>query len=236
MAKTNPVPVATQNRLFIWALGLLVGFVLAFVFVLSRVPVDNIIGQYGNVEERGVDLGDMNFDYYSVLQEQGGTQSSEQRIVAVEPPVVFIEEPPVDVRQDNSNLAEPAIAPAPRIQQISPQQVEQPPQTASSTIQTNPATQAPSQQVQEIVLASETGQDAYYVEAGNYRVNDDALKVLSSLRSLGLDAFIVVRQDNSGTFGHRVRIGPFFDQTRLDETRNRLRSSGIKPRLIRVKG
>ncbi len=228
MAKTNPKPAATQSRLFVLALGLLVGFVTAFVFVLSRLPVDGIIGQHGIAGERSADVADMNFDYYSVLQEQEAERRPASRAVAVEPPVIFLE-PPSNVQR----IQQPAVAQvavAPQIQQrVAP---SQPPVAAPPTAQPQPA---PLPQVREI-LASETGQDAYYVEAGNYRVNEDALQLQSSLRSLGLDAFIVVRQDKNGSFGHRVRIGPFFEQARLDATRNRLRASGIKPRLIRVKG
>lgn len=227
MAKTNPKPAATQNRLFVLALGLLVGFVLAFVFVLSRVPVDGIIGHNGNATEHGADVANMDFDYYSVLQDQEAARRPAPRVVAVEPPVIFME-PPTSIQQNPQRVTPQAV---PQVRQRSPQVVQNSASTPSPA-QSRPATQP---QVKEI-LASEKGQDAYYVEAGNYRINEEALQVQSSLRSLGLDAFIVVRQDNSGVFGHRVRIGPFFEQSNLDDTRNRLRSGGIKPKLIRVKG
>jgi len=86
------------------------------------------------------------------------------------------------------------------------------------------------------ILASEGSRDSYYVEAGNYSRNNEALRAQSTLRSIGLDAFIVVRPDGQGAFGHRVRIGPFLDQARLDATRELLRASGISAKLIRVKG
>lgn len=224
MARRKTKTAVSDNRLFVLALGLLVGFVMAFVLLLSRLPVDGIISQYTEGTSGESEVANMNFDYYSVLPEQKAARKPTPPVITAEPPIVFME-PPTRIEPQRRSIAVPQI-----VQQARPVPQNVEPAAVQPRPQTRP--QAP---VREI-LASESGQDSYYVEAGNYRENADALQVQSSLRNLGLDSFIVVRQDGSGGFGHRVRIGPFFEQTRLDATRNRLRDSGITPRLIRVKG
>lgn len=254
MAKRKPSTSASESRLFVLALGLLVGFVIAFVLVLSRMPVDGIISQYNSGTVKEAEVAAMNFDYYAVLEEQRAAR----RNVAVEPPVIFME-PPRDVlpksSQLNQSLPQSLPAEAPVVEQARPQvqeprqpvvelapvpvpapKIEQPVELPRiERVPDQPTVQPRAQpQVREL-LASETGQDTYFIETGNFPNNDRALQEQSSLRRIGLDAFIVVRQDNSGIFGHRVRIGPFLEQSRLDATRNTLRSSGIRPKLIRVK-
>ena len=299
MAKSKRKPAATDSRLFVLALGLLVGFVVAFIFLLSRLPVDGIISQYNGTETQGVEMAKMNFDYYAVLQEQqAGRKPAPQQVVAVEPPTVFMEPPreiqpeglapPVVQGNDNTSAlqrqveplaVEPVLVPvqpdvqsdvqpdvqqaAPQAQaQVKPRQVPVPvpvplepraPAQVELPVQPQVQQQRPVpvqprvQQPQVIpdapvrvpvteILASERGADSFYVEAGSYAGNNEALRAQSTLRSIGLEAFIVVRPDGQGAFDHRVRIGPFIDQARLDATRERLRDSGIPAKLIRVKG
>ncbi|MFK7859988.1 MAG: SPOR domain-containing protein [Granulosicoccus sp.] len=230
MARSKPKSTVSESRLFVLALGLLVGFAMAFVLLLSRLPVDGIISQHANGSLRESEMTSMDFDYYSVLPEQHAARKPAPPATAVEPPVIFMEPP--------SRIEPPAIRAEPALPVVPmPQIVKLPPgtqrvQPAPSVQQADARPQAP---VGEM-LASVSGQDSYYVEAGNYRQNADALQIQSLLRSRGLDAFIVVREENGGGFGHRVRIGPFFEQSRLDATRERLRASGIRPKLIRVKG
>lgn len=228
MARRKSKPAVSDNRLFVLALGLLVGFVMAFVLLLSRLPMDGIISQYTDGSSGESEMANMNFDYYSVLPEQQAARKPVPQVIAVEPPVVFME-PPTRIEPQRRSIEMPQIAQQ-QVQAVAPAAAKVVP-----TVQPSVRVQQPQAQVREI-LASESGQDSYYVEAGNYRENTDALQVQSALRNLGLDSFIVVRQDGAGGFGHRVRIGPFFEQTRLDATRIRLRDSGITPRLIRVKG
>ncbi|MFK7994906.1 MAG: SPOR domain-containing protein [Granulosicoccus sp.] len=225
MARSKSKAAVSESRLFVLALGLLVGFVMAFVLLLSRLPVDGIISQNAGGSAHESQIANMNFDYYSVLPEQKAARKPTPQVVAVEPPLVFMEPPTRVEPRMPAVVAKPQVVPVPRSLQGSAPSVQVQPQPVDR----------PAVPVRE-VLASESGQDSYYVEAGNYRENVEALRVQSSLRGLGLDAFIVVRQDNGGGFGHRVRIGPFFEQSRLDATRARLRDSGIRPRLIRVKG
>jgi len=224
MASSKSKSAASENRLFVLALGLLVGFVIAFVLLLSRLPVDGIIGQNVGALARDSEVANMNFDYYSVLPEQEAARKPAPPVVAVEPPLIFMEPP--------KRIEPQIVVAAPPVEQPP---VQPPPPVSRRVLPAAQPVARPAPVVRE-VMASQSGQDSYYVEAGNYRENADALRAQTSLRSIGLEAFIVVRQDNGGSFGHRVRIGPFFEQSRLDAARERLRASGIKPRLIRVKG
>jgi len=223
MVNSLPTPVASQSNLFVLALGLLVGFVIAFVLLLSQLPTDDSQFEHADSQVDGAGISDIDFDYYLVLQEQQAARKSERQIVISEPPVVFIDSPSEVLPQSNETASSPK---ADRLQ------------SAGNDSSAQSASQTPVDQPLALreIPASRSGQDSYYVEAGNYRDSEQALQAQGVLRSLGLEAFIVVRQDNSGSFGHRVRVGPFFEQSRLDATRERLRASGIKPRLIRVKG
>ncbi|MGQ7847820.1 SPOR domain-containing protein [Granulosicoccus sp. 3-233] len=86
------------------------------------------------------------------------------------------------------------------------------------------------------VPANSVGHESYFLQAGNYRQKADAEKTRASLLLLGLESTIVPRQDNNGVIGHRVRIGPFFDQERISIAKERLKRNGISYKLIRVTG
>lgn len=277
MVKRKSTTVASDSRLFVLALGLLVGFVIAFVLLLSRLPVDNVISQYNKDVTHGAEVEKMNFDYYAVLEAQKAARKpAPQPVVIVEPPVVLMEPPkqmlpqtpipaaptiapvPVPLPRAEPPVVQPRIEPpaiAPRVQQPrlqaapvqpriqTPQPRIQQPQVRPQMprIETAPDVQPlPEAPVRDAavreIMASQSGQDSYYVEAGSYQDNNDAISVQSALRSMGLESFIVVRPGENGNFDHRVRIGPFLEQSRLDATRNKLRNTGINPKLIRVKG
>jgi len=86
------------------------------------------------------------------------------------------------------------------------------------------------------IPASSLGQESYFLQAGNFREPGDAERARAAVLLLGLEAFIVTRQDASGATGHRVRVGPFFDQNRLVEAKQRLRGANIRYDIIRVTG
>lgn len=83
---------------------------------------------------------------------------------------------------------------------------------------------------------SRLGQESYYLQAGNFGLPDDAERARAAVLMLGLDAFIAIRRESTGAIGHRVRIGPFFDLSRLNEARQRLREGSIPYDVIRVTG
>jgi len=80
-------PKAPGNRLFVLALGLLVGFVIGFVMLLSRLPVD---GALSNFSARDLKLGQSSgngFQFYEVLPDQ--TVARRPRIVEPVQPEVL---------------------------------------------------------------------------------------------------------------------------------------------------
>jgi len=86
------------------------------------------------------------------------------------------------------------------------------------------------------IPASSIGQESFYLQAGNYQSAGDAERMRAAVLMLGFEAFIVKRQDANGAMGHRVRIGPFFDQSRLTEAKKRLRRGNVDYDIIRVTG
>lgn len=86
------------------------------------------------------------------------------------------------------------------------------------------------------IPASSLGQESWYLQAGTFREPGAAERARAAVLLLGLEAFIVTRQDPSGATGHRVRIGPFFDKGRLTEAKKRLRAAQVPYDIIRVTG
>ena len=86
------------------------------------------------------------------------------------------------------------------------------------------------------IPASNYGQESFFLQAGNYRDAQDAETMRAQVLLLGLDAFIVTRQDPNGNVGHRVRVGPFVDQSRMIEATQRLRQGKVRYEIIRVTG
>lgn len=186
-----------NTRIFVLALGLLVGFVIGFVMLLSRLPVDSAL-----VDVRAVDapVRADSYEFYKVLPED----SPADPVVALAAP-----EP------------ERIIPPATRVVPGSVQSI------TGRSLATESYAEIP---------ASSLGQESYYLQAGNFREPGDAERARAAVLLLGLEAFIVSRQDPSGATGHRVRVGPFFDQNRLVDAKKRLRGANIRYDIIRVTG
>ena len=188
------------NRLFILALGLLVGFVIGFVVLLSRLPVG--MSQSDISASQVSSNGASNrFQFYSLLP--GQTPPEKEVAVREVAPAVK------------------AIPPATRVVPGSVQSLSARSLAAESYAQ---------------IPTSNLGQESYFLQAGNYRDAADAQKSRAALMLLGLEAFIVAREESNGSIGHRVRIGPFYDQARINTAKERLKSHGINYKLIRVTG
>lgn len=198
MASTQSKVKQSGNSLFVLALGLLVGFVIGFVMLLSRLPVDSALGEYNSSDPNG------GYQFYSLLEQQT------VRPKAAAAPVTREVIPPL-----------PVIPPATRV--------------VPGDVQSLNPRNLPQQDYAEIP-ANNIGKESYYLQAGNYRSGGDAEKTRAALMLLGLEAFIVVRQDSNGATGHRVRIGPFFDQNKVNNAKQRLKRNGINYKLIRVTG
>jgi len=194
---------AGNAKYFILALGLLVGFVIGFVMLLSRLPVDSTLSDYTPSQVLGSEVAraETNYEFYTVLEDQ------------VDGNVAVV----TDVTQQQQKVIQPAT-------RIVPGSVQ-------NTQRRNLAAETYAE-----IPASSIGQESYYLQAGSYPGSGDAERMRAALLMLGFEAFIVKRQDASGQTGHRVRIGPFFDQGRLTEAKKRLRRGNVAYDIIRVTG
>lgn len=192
-----------NTRYFVLALGLLVGFVIGFVMLLARLPVDSTLSDYHPTQVFGNDVNaNENYEFYTKLADQADGNL----------PVV----------QDVTATTQPrVIKPATRIV----------PGNMQNTQRRNLAAETYAE-----IPASSIGQESYYLQAGSYLAPDDAERMRAAVLMLGFEAFIVTRQDAAGSIGHRVRIGPFFDQSRLTEAKKRLRRGNVSYDIIRVTG
>lgn len=187
-----------NTRFFVLALGLLVGFVIGFVMLLARLPVDSSLADVRAVE---APLGTDSYEFYTVLPEESADN-----------PVVTLATAPEPA---------PVIQPATRVVPGNVQSINGRSLAAESYAE---------------IPASSLGQESYYLQAGNFREPGDAERARAAVLLLGLEAFIVTRQDANGATGHRVRVGPFFDQGRLVQAKQRLRGANISYDIIRVTG
>ncbi len=128
---------------------------------------------------------------------------------------------PADLRVRDVTSLRPAIAPATRVV----------PGNAQNLNRRNLAAEDYAE-----IAASSIGQESYYLQAGSFQRTDEAERMRAIVLMLGLEAFVVTRQEADGGNGHRVRIGPFFDQSRLTAAKKRLRRGNIRYDIIRVTG
>lgn len=192
-----------NTKYFVLALGLLIGFVIGFVMLLSRLPVDSTLSNNNSAQIFGKDIrASDNYDFYKVLPEQVGGN------------VALI----TDV---TTPAQKTVIKPATRV--------------VAGSVQNTQRRNLAAETYAEIP-ASSIGQESYYLQAGSYIAADDAERMRAAVLMLGFEAFIVKRQDAAGAIGHRVRIGPFFDQGRLTEAKKRLRRGEVKYEIVRVTG
>lgn len=196
-----PSGAAPSSRFFVLALGLLVGFVIGFVLLLSRLPMDSTLSDFALSESRPESISGDNYQFYSILEDQTVQQNETILPAQVE--------------------TMPSIPPATRV--------------VPGNVQNITARNLAAESYAEIP-ASNLGQESYYLQAGNFRRSTEAEQTRAAVLLLGLEAFIVVRRDSDGSTGHRVRIGPFFDQIKVTNAKKRLQKGGINYKLIRVTG
>ena len=195
------------------ALGLLIGFVIGFVLLLSRLPVDPLLASHRTSEIIEAPDAAGNYDFYTVL--------SDERVVR--PDAIRVERLPAQVPEGSAPIetARAVIRPATRVVPASAQRLDGGDPDVGRYREIPASTSA-------------SGREAYYLQAGNFRQAEEAERARAVVLLLGLDAFVVVRRDSDGTTGHRVRIGPFVDAERLGEARRRLDGGDVSYDLIRV--
>jgi len=182
----------------ILCLGLLVGFVVGFVLLLSNLPVDNGLTEFDAYESEPVAKKESKFDFYQLLP---------SRVQTPEP--VRIPEPEV-------TIAQAPIEPATRVVPANAQIV-------------NPT-------YQEVPANFAAPQQSWFLQAGKYLRHQDAQTMRAQVLLLGLEAFIVTREEAEGITAHRVRVGPYYDQHLLTEAKKRLQRGGINYEIVRVTG
>lgn len=74
----------------------------------------------------------------------------------------------------------------------------------------------------------------YFVQAGAYRLADDAQAQRAKILMLGWDPRITEREENGSPI-YRVRLGPFAKRGDADQLSAELHSAGIATTLVRVK-
>lgn len=196
-----------HTRLYVLALGLLVGFVVGFVMLLANLPVDSSLSDYHatrvnsapNQSNQSVAKKN-DYEFYTVLADQVETG-----------PIAIVQIP------EEKTIIQPAT------------------RVVSAAAQ-NLNTQNLAAQTYAEIPASSIGQESYYLQAGSFANVADAEQRRAAVLLLGLEAFVVERQNADGVSGHRVRIGPFFDQSRLTEAKKRLRRGSVAYDIVRVTG
>lgn len=81
-----------------------------------------------------------------------------------------------------------------------------------------------------------SGTGTFYLQAGSFRLPEEAEKMKATLAFLGLQSSIQTVTINGRDTWHRVRIGPFSDLTSLNEARQRLKENEIESIVLKVRG
>ena len=200
-----------NTRVFVLALGLLVGFVIGFVILLANLPVDTTLSDVevaranspAAIEKRN------DFEFYTMLADSADRPAEVTTRPESTGNVIEVKAP------------ERIIAPATRVV----------PGSAQNLNRRNVASE-----VYAEIPAANYGQESYFLQTGNYRDAAEAERRRAQVLLLGLDAFIVTREEPNGGVGHRVRVGPFVDQSRMVDAKKRLRQGKVLYDIIRVTG
>lgn len=86
------------------------------------------------------------------------------------------------------------------------------------------------------VPATFNAQQSWFLQAGKFQQHEQAQTMRAQVLMLGLEAFIITREDADGSTAHRVRVGPYYDQNLLTEAKKRLRRGRISYEIVRVTG
>jgi len=75
----------------------------------------------------------------------------------------------------------------------------------------------------------------YVLQAGSFRKYNEADRLKANLALLGLEANIQTISVDGETKWHRVRVGPFNDLARLNQTRDRIQANGIEVMVLKIR-
>ena len=83
-------------------------------------------------------------------------------------------------------------------------------------------------------LENNAQKEAYFLQVGAFKTEQEADNVKAKLALLGLEAIIQTASTPDHGVLHRVRVGPFADTSQITKTRSDLVENGFKPDLIKV--
>lgn len=223
------------NSWVLLTLGLMVGFITAFVLFMSGMPEEHytLIEAETAVEQyKSADASE--FEFYDRLNNLNSTvpefkkedipafsnegrrvitaTAEKQSAVELAPDLIARADEGQAVEVAASAVKEPRVAAA----------------QSDSLVRARPVKQ--NTIVRKIAKTPDT---AYYLQAGAFTSGGDADRMQEQLVSAGMDAFVkTVAID--GKNWHRVRIGPFYDSDSLYTAQTRLGRSGISYLVIKV--
>jgi len=222
MASSDSNP-ASQKYL-VMLLGLLIGFVIGFVVLLSRLPVDDSLSNFKARDSFRLPTNRTstaeNYKFYEVLPNQIERAAPRVSFGQTEQPANAAPKPEIRVVERTARPAEArprAIAPATRPV----------PANAQNLSGGAAYTEVP---------AAFTDRQAYYLQAGNFVDPRQAEAMRAEVLMLGLQAFVVQREEPGGAIRHRVRVGPYKALELLTEAKKRLKRGGISYEIVRVTG
>ncbi len=83
--------------------------------------------------------------------------------------------------------------------------------------------------------AATGGKGSYVLQVGSFKRMEEADRLKAALALIGIEASIQVVQLKEGDNWHRVRVGPFDDMARVNETRTRLKQNKFQSIVLQVK-
>lgn len=77
--------------------------------------------------------------------------------------------------------------------------------------------------------------EAFVLQVGSFRKYDEAERMKASVALWGLEADVQTVAINGQDTWHRVRLGPYSDLAKLNETRSLLRENGVYAIVLKIK-
>ncbi len=213
------------HKFLVMLLGLLIGFVIGFVVLLSRLPVDDSLA---NLQAREalrlpaalVQKKEEDYKFYEVLPNQ--IEQPPLRVEATEPAV---SRPEIKVVERRADIVVPANALPVNNRTITP--ATRPVPANAQNLGGGGYTEVP---------ASYKQNQSYFLQAGSFSDIQSAQAMRAQVLLLGLQAFVVEREEPGGGIRHRVRVGPYQALDLLTEAKKRLKRGGIRYEIVRVTG
>lgn len=215
------------HKFLVMLLGLLIGFVIGFVVLLSRLPVDDSLANLqareafriapkANAQDEKED-----YKFYEVLPNQ--IEQPPLRVESTEP--VVVARPEIKVVERRAPVTLPATVAPSNNRAIIP---------ATRTVPANAQNLGGDGYTE--VPASYKKNQSYFLQAGSFNDIQSAHAMRAQVLMLGLQAFVVEREEPGGGIRHRVRVGPYQALDLLTEAKKRLKRGGIRYEIVRVTG